>query len=114
MPFRSFRDSSGVEWAAWDVIPQWTERRRAQRRLRAVPVSFAERRRGERRVTAMRRPVLSRGLNAGWLCFEARTERRRLTPIPEDWARCEDHRLEGYCRAAETVVVKPFRLSEAS
>jgi hypothetical protein len=100
MPYRSFRDSSGVDWAAWDVVPQSTERRRAQRRQRSMSVNFPERRRTERRTTAMRRPTLSHGFAGGWLCFEGRAERRRLTPIPPDWDRCGERQLEEYCRQA--------------
>jgi hypothetical protein len=36
----------------------------------------------------------------GWLCFAAEEEKRRLTPIPEDWQRCSHAQLEQYCVAA--------------
>jgi hypothetical protein len=54
-------------------------------------------------VIESRRAVLSSGLASGWLCFEAGTEKRRLTPIPDDWARCADEQLEQYCRTARPV-----------
>ncbi|HEX6051488.1 MAG TPA: hypothetical protein VFZ21_19550 [Gemmatimonadaceae bacterium] len=111
MAFRSFRDSSGIEWLAWDVMPQSTERRRAQRRMRDMPV-FTERRRAERRITMVRRPVLSHGFGGGWLCFQTRTERRRLAPIPGDWPACDDTRLENYCRSASVVPRESLRVGE--
>ena len=44
--------------------------------------------------------MLTSGLDSGWLCFEATRQKRRLTPIPDDWERCPVARLEEYCRAA--------------
>jgi hypothetical protein len=104
MGYRIFRDSHGIEWQTWDVIPRLAERRASERRRAAVVAAMVavERRRAhDRRVLAGRRPVLSAGLDDGWLCFEATTaEKRRLTPIPVDWLRCDDACLEGYCREA--------------
>ena len=112
MGYRVFRDSQGVEWQTWDVVPQLAERRAAERRAAraAMPESVAAERRRvqERRVTSGRRPLLSAGLDGGWLCFEAPIEKRRLTPIPADWLRCDDACLERYCRQA-----KPARTSIA-
>jgi len=112
MPHRSFRDSQGTEWTACDVQPQSTERRVMQRRQLSSPVPFPERRRAERRILPMRRPILAHGYGAGWLCFDAATERRRLSPIPGDWPRCSDGRLEEHCRAARPVSRDSLRLSE--
>jgi hypothetical protein len=102
MGYRIFRDSHGIEWQTWDVVPQLAERRASERRRPAAvnAVSAVERRANDRRVLAGRRPVLSAGLDEGWLCFEAATEKRRLTPIPRDWLRCDDACLERYCREA--------------
>ena len=113
MGYRVFRDSKGVEWQTWDVVPQLAERRAAERRRAERGVTpeavIAERRRvQERRVTSGRRPLLSAGLDGGWLCFEAPVEKRRLTPIPADWLRCDEACLERYCRQA-----KPARTSIA-
>jgi hypothetical protein len=47
------------------------------------------------------------GLEKGWLCFERNGEKRRLTPIPEDWETRSDAELLVFCRAAEAV--KPRR-----
>jgi hypothetical protein len=70
-------------------------------------VAVERRRDHDRRIQAGRRPLLSAGLDGGWLCFEAPVEKRRLTPIPADWLRDEEC-LERYCREA-----KPARPSLA-
>jgi hypothetical protein len=103
MGYRVFRDSEGIEWQTWDVVPHLAERRAGDRRRTAVAAAMlAVERRGtsDRRVGAGRRPLLSAGLDAGWLCFEAPDEKRRLTPIPADWLGCDDACLERYCRQA--------------
>jgi hypothetical protein len=102
MGYRVFRDSRGVEWQAWDVVPQLTERRELERRMQLVPVEHADRRRApERRIIRGRHPALSPRLDNGWLCFEASGEKRRLSPIPLDWMRCSELQLERYCQAAK-------------
>jgi hypothetical protein len=102
MGYRVFTDSRGVEWQTWDVIPQLTERREIERRMRRVPVEHADRRReSDRRVMRGRRPSLTGGLDSGWLCFEGNLEKRRLSPIPPDWQRCSASELERYCQAAK-------------
>lgn len=102
MGYRVFRDSQGTEWQTWDVVPRLAERRISERRRAMFPPPVVERRHNtERRVIAGRRPVLSSGLNGGWLCFEAELEKRRLTPIPSDWLECHEEQLEAYCRLAK-------------
>ena len=102
MGYRVFRDSQGTEWQAWDVVPQLTERRNTDRRVRVAPVEHADRRRApDRRVIKGRRPFLTAGLDGGWLCFENGAEKRRLTPIPDNWTRASTAELESYCRAAK-------------
>ncbi|MDQ3995986.1 MAG: hypothetical protein M3303_03095 [Gemmatimonadota bacterium] len=103
MGYRSFKDSTGVEWDAWDVVPQLGERRAENRRQAQAPIAFIDRRRGERRVVMSRRTVLTSGLASGWLCFDGTAGKRRLSPIPDDWARCPDAQLEAYCRMARPV-----------
>ena len=111
MPYRSFRDSNGNDWAAWDVQPQAAERRVGERRVAVMKPAFPERRVAERRVTTGRRALLSNGFGNGWLCFEAKSERRRLTPIPRDWPRCDDAQLESYCFEARPVPLSTLRLT---
>jgi hypothetical protein len=105
MGYRIFRDSAGTEWQTWDVVPRLAERRAGERRVSVAAAPRVERRRAaDRRVRVGRRPMLSSGLDGGWLCFEAPVEKRRLTPIPDDWERCPTKRLEEYCRAARPAV----------
>jgi hypothetical protein len=105
MGYRSFKDSQGTEWQAWDVVPHLAERRVGERRREAfVTPHFApaaDRRVTDRRVVSGRRSLLSAGLDGGWLCFEAQVEKRRLTPIPADWLKCKPEQLERYCRQAK-------------
>jgi hypothetical protein len=99
--YRVFKDSEGTEWQAWDVVPQLAERRVSDRRATRIAHGTERRHEPDRRVVAGRRPVLSRGLDGGWLCFEATMEKRRLTPIPSDWLVCGEEQLARYCRAAK-------------
>jgi len=102
MGYRVFRDSQGTEWQAWDVVPQLTERREIERRVRMDPLEHVDRRREpDRRVIKGRRPMLTAGLDGGWLCFENPIEKRRLTPIPADWTRCTAEALERYLKSAK-------------
>jgi hypothetical protein len=104
MPYRTFVDTTGTEWQAWDIIPQLGERRSAvtDRRVVSVPPA-ADRRRHVRRVGTSKRASL-RGIYAqGWLCFDSGREKRRLSPIPNDWATCGEEALEAYVRRAEPV-----------
>ena len=101
MSFRTFVDSAGQEWQAYDVVPRADERRHYDRRSGEVQMDeLEERREQDRRVTVGGREYLPA---KSWLAFETGTERRRLSPIPEDWARCDDAQLEAYLRDARPV-----------
>ena len=101
MGYRIFRDSRGTEWQTWDVVPRLSDRRVSDRRGRVGQPAHSERRLPrDRRVSVGPRPALFAGLEGGWLCFEAQTEKRRLTPIPADWLQCALERLEQYCAQA--------------
>jgi hypothetical protein len=103
MGYRTFTDSDGVEWQAWDCLPKAVERRIANRRVARESVSFPDRRRMDRRQVQGRWTPLTSGLRDGWLCFDASGVRRRLTPIPPDWDECDWAELESYCRLAGLV-----------
>jgi hypothetical protein len=71
---RNFRDRKGVDWLVWDVFP---DARGAQARPAEAIDVFPH-------------PDLAEG----WLCFESRSEKRRVTPIPPDWHAWPAERLE--------------------
>ena len=103
MSLRAFTDSQGIEWQAFDVIPRDVERRHYDRRssgeLRLD--EDADRREEDRRLTVGGTGLLNR--HDGWLCFEHGAERRRLSPIPADWATAPERTLEEYCKSAKPV-----------
>ena len=74
MPERTFQDSEGTEWLVYDCAP---------------------------------RPDVSRGFareyQAGWLCFQSATEKRRLVKFPQDWESYSARQLEDLCEAAVIV-----------
>jgi len=100
MAYRTFLDSDGIEWHAWDVLPKAVERRITHRRTSGEVLEFDERRRMDRRQAEGCWAPLTSGIRDGWLCFDASGDRRRLTPIPDDWEECGQRRLEQYCRSA--------------
>ncbi|MDQ3950789.1 MAG: hypothetical protein M3282_10630 [Gemmatimonadota bacterium] len=72
---RLFEDARGVTWDVWAVYP---EGRPSQ--LSALPVTF----------------------QSGWLVFESPIEKRRLSPIPGNWASLAPGELERLCEQAKT------------
>ena len=115
---RTFVDSAGKEWQAFDVVPREDERRRYDRRATSEQSNDQsdDRREADRRITVGRASRIG-GTESGWLCFERGDDRRRLSPIPADWQRCADAQLEAYCSAARPVrplAVTPPRLEEGS
>jgi hypothetical protein len=106
MPYRILTDSTGTEWQVWDIVPRLSERRSGEhtdRRVQIAVIPFADRRHEARRTTEMRRAILRGTYAQGWLCFESHKEKRRLTPIPDDWTTCSDELLEAYAHRAERV-----------
>jgi hypothetical protein len=85
MAHRSFRDSFGRVWEAWEVIPTSVERRAIERQKR--PEGINRRRRQEPRI------AVRADLRGGWLAFQYKTERRRLAPIPNAWMDMSDAEL---------------------
>jgi hypothetical protein len=90
MAYRTFTDSTGVEWQVWNVHPTGLGQTALDRRRSAS---------GEQ-VTPERRSDVSAPLAGGWLAFQASAEKRRLAPVPEGWADASDAQLERYCREA--------------
>src|SRR5206468_9908211 len=101
---KSFTDSKGVEWFAFDVMPRADERRSYDRRRERAEPLEEDRRAEDRRVSVggQRPPRLTKG----WLCFERDGERRRLQPIPDRWSALSDVELE---KLLETATIAPVR-----
>jgi hypothetical protein len=103
MSLRTFVDSTGQEWDAFDVVPRDQERRHYDRRASdEIANDPDDRRDGDRRVTVGRASRIG-GHQPGWLCFQRGDDRRRLSPIPPDWVHCGEEQLEAYCRTARPV-----------
>ncbi len=109
MPFRKFCDADGVEWQVWSVVPRvslghesWEgiDRRSPDPVLGCPGVE-------RRRAKVPAAPLLSPGLEAGWLTFESATEKRRIAPIPPGWDEGDDRALEALCRTARVVMRSP-------
>ena len=77
---REFNDKSGVAWRVWDVNPD----------ARPQKVQFTHLDRRSTRIP-------------GWLCFESQIERRRFSPIPENWEALDEDSLTELCSRAEVV-----------
>lgn len=118
MPIRSFQNGEGITWQVWNVMPgrrDVPERRVGYDRRSPDPViryAGPERRTADDR----RQPpaFLSPQLATGWLAFECPTEKRRLTPIPQQWEQLSDTELERLCAAALPVppIQPPARAPE--
>jgi hypothetical protein len=71
---RTFTDARGIWWDVFAVYPESRQTRRSQ---------------------------LQGTFQQGWLCFDSGTEKRRLSPIPEDWRTVSDEALEQLAHRAE-------------
>ncbi|MFL5607647.1 MAG: hypothetical protein ACJ8AD_14450 [Gemmatimonadaceae bacterium] len=77
---RRFQDAAGVVWEARAIHPSATSRR----------------------------VRLPEPYESGWLAFESPGEKRRLSPIPPDWAFRSDDGLRQLCEAAQVVPPRPL------
>lgn len=104
MAYRTFFDTRNTYWQVWDVRPERMERRSTERR-RGGSWDWVgpERRTGDRRRLDQRRIVLDNGLGSGWLVFESKSEKRRLSPIPKDWETGSESELRFFCEKAKAV-----------
>lgn len=80
MAVRTFESPDGITWTAWEVIPAQVSE------FRSTYGSH-----------------LPRQMAEGWLCFDCGSEKRRLYPLPPDWADRTEAELWFLCRAAEPV-----------
>jgi hypothetical protein len=106
MAHRVYRDSDGVAWQVWEVIPQSVERRKLRERRIAPRDALDRRKRHEARLR------LSDGESQGWIVFESSSQKKRLRPIPSDWFKASDTELESMCARAERASRPPRRLVE--
>lgn len=106
MAHREYRDSHGLEWQVWEVIPHAAERRKA-RILGSVP-----RRGPERRVRNEVRLSSHIAESDRWLVFESRDQKRRLRPVPADWHLASADELESMCARADHALRPTPRLIE--
>ena len=95
MAHREFRTPDGREWVVWSVHPEYAERR--------ALTADASRPRVERRVRSEVRASLGANFSRGWLVFETRGEKRRMSPYPEDWADRSDEELAELLAQAKPV-----------
>jgi hypothetical protein len=79
---RNFTDSRGIWWDVFAVYPE--VRRSAHSSLRGT-------------------------FEQGWLCFDSVGEKRRLSPIPEDWRTVSHEALEQLARRAEVAASRRGR-----
>jgi hypothetical protein len=73
---REFLDAAGIQWDAFAVHPSAEISSRAR-----LPDPY----------------------RSGWLSFAAGEERRRLSPVPDDWMAMSDDALRELCARAEAV-----------
>jgi hypothetical protein len=74
MSLRQFTSTDGTTWEVYDVVAQEDSEDASPSRSFSPPSgSF-------RRYSA-------------WLCFESHEEKRRLTPIPDDWQKASEEEL---------------------
>ena len=97
MADREFRDDRGITWMVWEVHPTMAERRRT-----AVPIPPDYK---ERRLNHEARVPVAEHFAQGWLVFRTSGERRRLAPIPNDWALGSEAQLRTWCAEAAPTVV---------
>jgi hypothetical protein len=102
---RTFTDSKRVAWEVWEVIPTSRERRLGadDRRPRGTP--------DRRHTVDFSRVRVSGAYADGWLAFESRHDKRRLTPVPEGWEELDEVAL-GHLVEQAAPVGRPRRLIE--
>ena len=74
---RTITDSTGVTWTVFEV-----KRQGVGDRWSYLPEEFGD----------------------GWLCFESKFSKRRLTPVPPRWREADDDELERLLVRAQPVI----------
>ena len=87
MTHRKIKDGAGRAWDVWEVYPSAVEQRMSGEH---PAVSDSDGSAREKREVRLRVPS---ALQDGWLAFQSGKDRRRLTPIPEQWVTLPDEEL---------------------
>lgn len=87
MALRGFVGDDGQEWQVWDTRPAVTS-------PNAEPYASD---------TVGEFPRISKKREGGWLTFTAAGDRRRLSPIPDDWETADEARLRAMAATADRV-----------
>src|SRR5690349_11913329 len=95
MTHRRVKDGMGMAWDVWEVYPSAVEQRMSGEH---PAVLDDDGRPQERREVRIRVPA---ALEAGWLAFQAGSDRRRLAPIPHQWIALPDEELVRLLTCAE-------------
>jgi hypothetical protein len=82
---RHFTDSNGTEWTIFEV-----KRGASQAKWSYLPDEYTD----------------------GWLCFESKFSKRRLTRVPKGWKEADDDEFEKMLRQATPVGAGKARESE--
>jgi hypothetical protein len=107
MSYRRFTDSQGTPWRVWEVVPSPLCRRSGVRRIKVVKIHHPDRRaHPDRRMDMRRSRLFFPPTEPSWLCFEAGSDRRRLTPVPDGWWLEDDAGLERLCAQARPQTAK--------
>jgi hypothetical protein len=92
MALREFVGDDGQNWQVWDTRPTTPAGDSPRGDAREGPVE-----------KATELPLISKKREAGWLTFTSTAERRRLSPIPDDWERADETSLRALARAADRI-----------
>jgi hypothetical protein len=76
MAYRKIVDSTQQAWDVWEVVPSLV------REITDEPDAAPR-----------RKIVVPAELQGGWLAFQSEKERRRIAPVPRDWAELPDDAL---------------------
>ena len=87
MALREFVGDDGQEWQVWETRPTIS----SPNAERSAPTTVGE------------IPRLSKKRERGWLTFKAAADRRRLSPVPDDWETADESSLRAMLAAADRI-----------
>lgn len=107
MALRTYLDRNGVEWTVWETRPKSLDHTLSP--ALGVPAFSPTRGAGAPPDESAAKDAGADG-PTGWLTFESSREKRRLVPVPAEWARCTDAELDALRELATPVTKR--RLAE--